>query len=138
MSASAAHLTVTNTWMNTHTELELPADPVFWLNTALCGGNGMTSVQKLWVIEQMDCGRAGWIQDDAEAGMQAGESLVDMMAPMTFKVALMAASWLARMETSMASLASMVETLDLWKQMTAESKSDGERVDGWTHKIREG
>ena len=28
-----------------------------------------------------------WIQDDAEAGMQAGESLVDLMAPMTFKVA---------------------------------------------------
>ena len=38
----------------------------------------------------------------------------------------------------MASLASMVETLDWWKQMTAESRSDGERVDGWTHKIREG
>ena len=33
MSASAAHMTVTNTWMNTHTELELPAVPVFWLNT---------------------------------------------------------------------------------------------------------
>ena len=27
MSASAAHLTVTYTWMNTHTELKLPADP---------------------------------------------------------------------------------------------------------------
>ena len=35
MSASAAHMTVTNTWMNTHTELELPAVPVFWLNTVL-------------------------------------------------------------------------------------------------------
>ena len=58
-------------------------------------------VQKLWVIEQMDCGRAGLIQDDAEAGMQAGESLVDLMASMTFKVALMAASWLAPMEASM-------------------------------------
>ena len=67
MSPSAAHMTVRNTWMNTHTELELPAVPVFWLNTVLCGGNGKTSVQKLGVIEQMDCGRAGWIQDDAEA-----------------------------------------------------------------------
>ena len=61
------------------------------------------------VIEQMDCGRAGWIQDDAEAGMQGGESLVDLMAPMTLKVALMAASWLAPMEASMvAPMASMV------------------------------
>ena len=115
-------------------------------------GNGQTSVQKMWVIEQMDCGRAGLIQDDAEAGMQAGESLVDLMAPMTFKVTLMAASWLALMEASMvapmasmasmvasmASLASMVETLDWLKRMTAESRSDGERADGWTHKIREG
>ena len=33
---------------HTHTELELPEDPVFWLNTVLCGGNGKTSVQKLW------------------------------------------------------------------------------------------
>ena len=98
--------------------------------------------------------------------MQAGESLVDTMTPMTF-------SWLAQMEASMvapmasmvasmasmvapmasmasmvapmasmvasmASLASMVETLDWWKRMTAESISDGERADGWTHKIREG
>ena len=122
--------------------MELPADLVFWLNTVLCDGNGKTSVQKLWVIEQMDCGRAGWIQDDAEAGMQAGESLVDMMAPMTSKVALMAASWLAHVEASMvapmASMASVLETLDWWKRMTAESSSDGERADGWTHKIREG
>ena len=35
MSASAAHMTVTNTWMNTHTELELPTVPVFWLNAGL-------------------------------------------------------------------------------------------------------
>ena len=90
----------------------------------------------------MDCGRAGLIQGDAEAGMQAGGSLVDLMAPMTFKVALMAASWLAPMEASMvaplASMASMVETLDWLKRMTAESRSCGERADGWTHKIREG
>ena len=108
----------------------------------------------------MDCGRAGLIQDDAEVGMQA---LVDLMASMTFKVALMATSWLAPMEASMvasmasmvasmasmasvvapmasmasmvasmASLASMVETLDWLKRMTAESRSDGERADGWT------
>ena len=64
MSASAAHMTVTNTWMNTHTELELPTVLVFWLNTVLCGGNGKTIVQKLWMIEQMDCGRAGLVQDD--------------------------------------------------------------------------
>ena len=29
MSVSVAHMTVTNTWMNTHTELELPAVFVF-------------------------------------------------------------------------------------------------------------
>ena len=28
MSASVAHMTVTNTWMNTHTELEFPTVPV--------------------------------------------------------------------------------------------------------------
>ena len=56
MSASAAHLTVTFTWMNARTELKLPADPVLWLNSALCGGNGKTSVQKYRVMEQMDCG----------------------------------------------------------------------------------
>ena len=88
MSASTAHLTVTNTWLNTHTELKLPADPVFWLNSALCGGNGKTSVQKQWVIEHMDCGRVGWIQDDAVVGMQAGESLVNMLTPMVFKVSI--------------------------------------------------
>ena len=51
MSASAAHVTVTNTWMNTHThtELEFPTVPVVWFNTVLCDGNGKTSVQKLWV-----------------------------------------------------------------------------------------
>ena len=32
----------------------------------------------------------------------------------------------------------MVEALDWLKRMTAESRSDGERADGWTHKIREG
>ena len=37
LSARAAHLTVTNTWMNTHTELILHADPVLWFNSALCG-----------------------------------------------------------------------------------------------------
>ena len=31
----------------------------------------------------------------------------------------------------------MVEALDWLTLMTAESKSDDERVDGWTHKIRE-
>ena len=41
--------------------------------------------------------------------MKTGESLVDLMAPMTFKVALMAASWLAPMEALMvAPMASMV------------------------------
>ena len=42
MSASAAHMTVTNTWMNTHTELELPTVPVVWFNTVLCDGNVKT------------------------------------------------------------------------------------------------
>ena len=35
-------------------------------------------------------------------------------------------------------MASMVEALDGLKRMTAESRSDDERADGWTHKIREG
>ena len=69
MSASAAHMTVTNTWMNTHTELELPTVPVVWFNTALCEDIGKTIVQKLWVIEQMDCGRAGLVQDEVRARM---------------------------------------------------------------------
>ena len=163
MSASAAHRTATNAWMNTHTELEFPTVPVVWFNTALCEDVDKTIVQKLWVIEQMDCGRAGLVQDDAEARLKAGESLVDLMAPMTFTVALMAASWVAPMEASMvasmasmvasmasvmapmapvvasmASLASMVEALDWLMRMTAESKNDDERADGWTHKIREG
>ena len=34
-------------------------------------------------------------------------------------------------------MASMVEALDRLKRMTAESKYDDERVDGWTHKFRE-
>ena len=148
---------------HTHTELEFPTVPVFWFNTALCDDNGKTIVQKLWVIEQMDCGRAGLVQDDAEARTKAGESLVDLMAPMTSTVASMVASWVAPMEASMvapmasmvvsmasmasmvsmvapmvasmASMASMVEALDWLKRMTAESKSDDERVDGWTHKF---
>ena len=37
----------------------------------------------------------------------------------------------------MASMASMVASLDWLKLMTAEPKSGDERVDGWTHKIRE-
>ena len=56
-SASAVHMTVTNTWMkhtHTHTELEFHTVPVFWFNTILCDDNGKTIVQKLWVIEQMD------------------------------------------------------------------------------------
>ena len=36
-------------------------------------------VQKLWVIEQMDCGRAGLVQDDIRARMKEGESLVDLI-----------------------------------------------------------
>ena len=146
-------MTVSNTWMNTHTELELPTVPVVWFNTVLCDDNGKTIVQKLWVIEQMDCGRTGLVQDDAEARMKAGESLVDLMAPMTSTVTSMVASWVAPMEASMvasmasmvapmapvvASMASMVEALDWLKRMTAESKSDDERADGWTHKIRDG
>ena len=162
LSASAAHMTVTNTWMNTHTELELPTVPVVWFNTVLCDGNVKTIVQKLWVIEQMDCGRAGLVQDDAEARMKACESLVDLTALMTSTVAPMVASWVDPMEASlvapvdsmasmasmvapmalvvasMASMASMVEALDGLKRMTAESRSDDERADGWTHKIREG
>ena len=92
--------------------------------------------------------------------MKEGESLVDLMAPMTSTVALMVASWVAPMEASMvtpvaslmasmvapmapvvasiASMASMVEALDRLKRMTAESKSDDEQADGWTHKIRVG
>ena len=35
-------------------------------------------------------------------------------------------------------MASMVEALDWLQRMTAESKCDDERVDGWIHKIREG
>ena len=75
----------------------------------LCGGNGKTSVQKYRVIEKMDCGRVGWIQDNAVAGLQDGESLVIMSIPMAFEVALVTTSWLPHMETSMvAPRASMV------------------------------
>ena len=43
------------------------------------------------------------------AGMQAGKSLVNMLTPMAFEVALMTASWLAHVEASMvAPMASMV------------------------------
>ena len=50
MSVSAAHMTVTNTWMNTHTELELLTVPVVWFNTALCEDVDKTIVQKLWIF----------------------------------------------------------------------------------------
>ena len=46
--ASAAHMMVTNMWMNTRTELEFPTVPVFWFNTVLCDDSGKTIVQKLW------------------------------------------------------------------------------------------
>ena len=139
---------------HTHTELELPTVPVFWFNTVLCDDNGKTCVQKLWVIEQMDCGRAGLVQDDAEARMNAGESLVDLMAPMTSTVASMVASWVAPMEASMvapvasmvaswaslvasmASLASMVEALDGLQRMTAESNRTNELMGGLTKFVK--
>ena len=108
-SASAVHMTVTNTWMNTHTELEFPTVLVFWFSTDLCDDNGKAIVQKLWVIEQMNCGRAGLVQDDIRASMKARESLVDLMAPMTSTVASMVASLVAPMEASLvAPMASMV------------------------------
>ena len=96
--ASAVHMMVTNTWMNTHThtELEFPTVPVFWFNTVLCDDNGKTIEQKLWVSEQVDCGRAGLVQVD-----KAGESLVDLMAPMTSTVVSMVASMVASMGASM-------------------------------------
>ena len=65
MSASAAHMTVTNTWMNTHTHTlnwNFPQSLFSGLNTVLCGGNGKTSVQKLWVIEQIYLVELVWIQ----------------------------------------------------------------------------
>ena len=72
--ASAAHTMVTSTWMNTNTELEILTFPVFWFNTVLCDYNGKTIGQKLWVSEQMDCGRAGLDQVDtwAESGSVIG------------------------------------------------------------------
>ena len=139
-SASAAHMTVTNTWMNTHSELEFPIVPVVWFNSVLCDDNGKTVVQKLWVIEQMDCGRAGLVQDDIRARMKEDESLVDLTAPMASTMASMVDSLVAPLDVSlvalvasmasMASVASMVEALDWLKRMTAESKSDDERVNG--------
>ena len=101
------------------------------------------------MIEQMDCGRAGLVQDDIRARMKEGEPLVDVMAPMTSTMASMVDSLVVPMEVSMvapmvlmvasmvAPMASMVEALVWLKRMTAESKYDDERVDGWTHKFRE-
>ena len=147
MSASAAHITVTNTWMttHTHTDLELPTVPVVWFNTALCEDFDKTLVQKLWMLEQMDCGRAGLVQDDIRARMKEDESLVDLMAPMTSTMAstvdslvapldvslvALVASMVAWMAPLVASMASMVASLGWLKRVTAESKSDDERVDG--------
>ena len=79
----------------------------------------------LWMLEQVDCGRAGLVQDDIRARMKEYESLVDLMAPMTSTVASMVAP-MAPLVASMASMASMVEALDWLKRMTAESKSDDE------------
>ena len=87
---------VTITWMNTNTELEFPTVPVFWFNTVLCDDNGKTIGQKLWVSEQMDCGRAGLVQADTGARTKAVESLVDSMAA-TSTVASMVASMGASM-----------------------------------------
>ena len=90
------------------------------------------------------------VQDDIRARMKEDESLVDLRAPMTSTVAAMVASMgaslvapmasmvvLASMVSMVASMASMVEALDWLRRMTAESKCDNERVDGWIHKIRE-
>ena len=141
MSASAAHMTVTNTWMNTLTELEFPTIPVVWFNTALCEDVDKTFVQKLWMLEQMDCGRAALVQDDMRARMKEDESLVDLFAPMTSTMASTVHSLVAPLDVSsvasmaplvasMASVASMEEALVWLKRVTAESKSDDERVDG--------
>ena len=129
--------------------MEFPTVHVVWFNTVLCDDNGKTIVQKLWVIEQMDCCRAGLVQDDTRARMKEDESLVDLMAPMTSTMASVVDSLVAPMEVSMvaplasmvaslmASMGSMVEALDWLKRMTAESQNDDERADGWTHKFRE-
>ena len=77
------------------------------------------------------------VQDDIRARMKEDESLVDLRAPMTSTVAAMVASMVASLVVSVASMASMVEALDWLRRMTAESKCDNERVDGWIHKIRE-
>ena len=109
---------------------------MLWLNSALCGGNGKTSVLKQWVIEQMGCGRVGWIKDDAVAGMQAGESLVNMLTPMAFEVALMTALWLAYMEASMvAPMASMVAPM---ASMVASMVSRRSKEEITAKDVREG
>ena len=138
---------VTNTWMNTNTELEFPTVPVFWFNTVLCDDNGKTFGQNLWVSEQVDCGRAGLVHVDTVARTEAVEPLVDSMAPMTSTVASMVASMVAPMApmvapmaslvAPMASMASMVASLDWLRLMTAEPTRGDERADGLTHKIRE-
>ena len=155
MSASAAHLTVTFTWMNARTELKLPADPVLWLNSALCDGNGKTSVPKYRVMEQLDCGRVGWIQDAAMAGLQDEESLVIRSIPMAFEVALVTTSWLPHMETSMvapmasmvapmasmvapmASMASMITPMALMVASMATLASMGEMLMWWKQMMAE-
>ena len=95
---------------------------------------GKTIVQKLWMLEQMDCGQAGLVQEDIRTRMKAGESLVDLMTPMTSTMASMVDSLVAPLDVSlvasMASMASMVEALDWLKRVTAESKSEDERVNG--------
>ena len=153
-----------HTHTHTHTELTLPTVPVVWFTTALCEDVDRTIVQVLWMLKQMDCGRAGLVQDDIRARMKEDVSLMDLRAPMTSTVASMVASMgaslvapmasmvvslasmasmasmvapMAPLVASMASLASMVEALDWLQWMTAESKCDDERVDGWIHKIRE-
>ena len=108
LSVRATHLTVTNTWMNTHTGLILHADPVLRFNSDLCGENGKTSVQMQWVIERMVCGRVGWIQNNAKIGKQAGKLLVNMLTPMTFERALMVPSWMASMVAPMASMVASI------------------------------
>ena len=104
MSASAAHVKVTNTWANTHTELTLPTVSVVWFTTALCEDFDRKIVQMLWMLKQMECGRAGLVQDDIRARMKEDESLVALRAPMTSTVASMMASMGASLVAPMASL----------------------------------
>ena len=89
------------------------------------------------------------VQEDIRTRMKAGESLVDLMAPMTSTMASMVDSLVAPLDVSLvasmvaskasmvasmaplvASMASMVEALDWLKRVTAESESDDERVNG--------